>query len=221
MNEFGTAVAGVSFDLFGTLVTVEKPEDPAEAIATELESRGVSIPSDWSAAYTESHTDIPAGREHSLPKHVSAALASRSETCCPDDLRTEAVHAVMAAFDTDVRTRPGAIQAVERLATHVPVGVLSNCAVPTFAERVLNRAAIDETVFDAVVTSIGCGWRKPHPNAFETVANELDIDVDELLHVGDTPETDGRADTAGATSCLVSNVALTELTACLEARWDS
>lgn len=220
MNESETTIAGISFDLFGTLVSVEKPDDPAEAIATELESRGLSVPSDWNAAYTESHIDCPAGRERSLPDHVAAAVASRFEDDRPIDVHTEATHAVMAAFETDVQTRPGAIRAVERLGTHVPVGVLSNCAVPTLAERVLHRAAIDETAFEATVTSIECGWRKPHPNSFNAVADKLGVGINELLHVGDNPATDGCADRVGATSRLVSEVALTDLPANLEEEWD-
>ncbi|MFC6770931.1 HAD family hydrolase, partial [Halorubrum pallidum] len=43
----------VTFDLFGTLVDVAYPSDPAEVVARELESRGVDVPDDWHVAYGE------------------------------------------------------------------------------------------------------------------------------------------------------------------------
>ena len=51
----------VSFDLFGTLVTADRPADPAAAIATELEKRDIAVPEDWEDAYTEPHIDAPEG----------------------------------------------------------------------------------------------------------------------------------------------------------------
>jgi HAD superfamily hydrolase (TIGR01549 family) len=211
---------GISFDLFGTLVDVDKPDNPAEAIATHLAAQGMSVPHDWNAAYMESHLDVPDGRELSLPNHVTAALASRSESLHREEIRDDAKRAVVAAFDTGVRTRTGAVRAVATFAERMPVGVLSNCSVPNLAERVLVKSDIDETAFKAVVTSVGCGWRKPHPRAFEAIACELAVNVNNVLHVGDDPATDGRASTAGATSLLVSAVSLTDFRKCLEERWD-
>ena len=67
----------VTFDLFGTLVDVEYPSDPAEIVARELESRGVEVPDDWHVAYGERHVDAPVGAEVPLPAHVAHALDSR------------------------------------------------------------------------------------------------------------------------------------------------
>ena len=55
---------GVSFDLFGTLVTVDRPADPAAAVATELERRDVPVPDDWAAAYESLYMDLAARRTH-------------------------------------------------------------------------------------------------------------------------------------------------------------
>lgn len=46
MIEDGTEFDAVPFDLFGTLVTVGRPDEPAESIATALEEQGVSVPDD-------------------------------------------------------------------------------------------------------------------------------------------------------------------------------
>ena len=68
-------VVAVSFDLFGTLVDADLPEDPASAIAEELRARDVAVPDDWAAAYRETHVDTPEGAVVPLMAHVSAALA--------------------------------------------------------------------------------------------------------------------------------------------------
>jgi len=100
---------GVSFDLFGTLVTADRPDDPAAAVATELAKRDVTVPDDWADAYAEPHVDAPDGAEVPLPAHVSRALAS----CGVDYEHNAARRAVVAAFDPTVETKPGALEAVD------------------------------------------------------------------------------------------------------------
>ncbi|TKX77737.1 HAD family hydrolase, partial [Halorubrum sp. SD626R] len=116
----------VTFDLFGTLVEVAYPSDPAEVVARELESRGVDVPDDWHVAYGERHVDAPAGAEVPLPAHVAHALESRGVDAGGNVVR----HAVVAAFDPDVTRRDGARSAVRDVSEQGPVGLLSNCAVP-------------------------------------------------------------------------------------------
>jgi FMN phosphatase YigB (HAD superfamily) len=176
----------VTFDLFGTLVDVEYPTDPAEVVARDLESRDVAVPDDWHVAYGERHVDAPAGAETPLPAHVAAALDSRGVDA-PDNVVR---HAVVAAFDPDVTRREDALEAVRAAADRGPVGICSNCAVPELVPRTLIRAGL-RGEFDAVTTSVGCGWRKPHAKAFEAAAEALGVAPAALVHVGDDPETDG------------------------------
>ncbi|MFB6142889.1 MAG: HAD family hydrolase [Halorientalis sp.] len=194
----------VSFDLFGTLVAVERPEDPAAAVARELRDRGVSVPGDWERAYRERHVDAPAGAEVPLPAHVAAALDSRGVTPPGNAVR----RAVVAAFDPAVETRSGAAAAVDAAAERGPVGLLSNCSVPAMARRALVRSTLDRDAFDAVVTSSACGWRKPDARAFEAVADELSVPVEDLVHVGDEPATDGGVRDAGGTAILLAVTSL-------------
>ncbi len=79
----------VTFDLFGTLVDVEYPSDPAEIVARELESRGVAVPDDWHVAYGERHVDAPAGAEVPLPAHVAHALDSRGVDAAENVVRRD------------------------------------------------------------------------------------------------------------------------------------
>ena len=204
----------VSFDLFGTLVDVDIPTEPAAVVADELRARDVAVPDDFTAAYGESHVDAPEGAEVPLPAHVSAALRSRGVSVPQNAAR----RAVVAAFDPTVRTREGAVAAVEAARSRGSVGVLSNCSVPELVGRTFVRSDFDYRAFDSVVTSVGCGWRKPAPQAFEVVADGLGVAPAELVHVGDSPATDGGIEALGGTFVDVNDVPLTEFSAWLDAR---
>ena len=201
----------VSFDLFGTLVDADTPETPSKAVAAELRDRGVAVPEDFRAAYRERHIDPPAGAVVPLPAHVSAALASRGVSAPGNAAR----RAVVAAFDPAVERRASVETALEAARDRGPVGVLSNCSVPELARRALVRADL-RGAFDAVVTSVGCGWRKPDRRAFETVAGELDASVVDLVHVGDDPATDGGVTDAGGRFVGVESTPLSALETALE-----
>ncbi len=73
----------VSFDLFGTLVCVPSPSDPAAAVGDALDERGVPVPADWDDAYRERHVDAPPGaetpcRHTSRPRSGAAASTRRA-----------------------------------------------------------------------------------------------------------------------------------------------
>jgi len=209
-----------SFDLFGTLVEVPRPSDPAVAVQTELNARGIPVPEDWSDAFTEYHLDLPEGAELSLPEHTMAALASRDihpRDHVPSGALETATQAVLTAFDPgSVTTRDGATAAVDAAAEYDKVAVLSNCTVPGLVSLTLERSTLDEERFDVVVSSVECGWRKPDPRAFAAVTARLDGSFDELVHVGDDPDTDGGAANIGAKSILVPETSLTDLPTVLE-----
>ena len=194
----------VSFDCFGTLVAVDRPTNPARAVARELEARGVSVPDDWETLYAEPQVDAPANAEVPLPAHVGRALAARDVSWEENAVR----RAVIAAFDPAVETRPGAVDAVEAARQHGPVAICSNCSVPGLVSKTLLRSAIDRDAFDAIVTSTGCGWRKPAPAIFEATAEALGVDASDLVHVGDDPETDGGVRAVGGSAILLADVPL-------------
>lgn len=194
----------VTFDLFETLVTVDRLAEPSAAVATELTARDVLVPDDWHEAYREMHVDVPPGAELSLSTHVKGALDSRGITVDGETVE----RAVVAAFEPEVRTRPGALKAVAAAAHLGPVGILSNCSVPTLVPRTLERSAIDIDSFDAVVSSVDCGWRKPDERAFRAVADALDVPTTDLIHVGDDAIADGGGADVGARTLLLSDVPL-------------
>jgi FMN phosphatase YigB (HAD superfamily) len=196
----------VSFDLFGTLVEAATPPHPPPAVAAQQRDRGVAVPADWGDAYRTDHLGAPADAETPLPAHVAAALRSRGVDASDGVVR----RAVVAAFDPTVRRREGASAAVDAARESGPVGLVSNCSVPELVPRTLVRADL-RGAFDAVVTSAACGFRKPHPRPFETVAAELGVDATDLVHVGDDPRADGGIEALGGRFVDVSDTPLTTL----------
>lgn len=206
----------VSFDLFGTLVDAVRPDDPARAVARELGERGVAVPDDWSDVYRERHVEAPEGAEVPLPAHVARALASRGVDAPNNAPR----RAVVAAFDPDVTTRRGASEAVAAAAERAPVAICSNCSVPELVARTLIRSTVNRSQFDAVVASVGCGWRKPGARIFETTADRLGVAPDALIHVGDDPATDGGVEGVGGRFVDVSERPLADLPVALASEVD-
>lgn len=202
----------VTFDLFGTLVSAPKPADPADDIAAELDARGVAVPDGWTGAYYTPQIDAPAGAEIPLPAHVGAALRA----CGIDAPANAARRATVAAFDPEVHTREGAGEAVVAARERGPVGVLSNCSVPELVGRTLIRSDLDRGTFDAIVSSVGCGWRKPHPEAFAAVADGLNCRVEDLIHVGDSPDADGGIEACGGRGIVIDGATLADVPGLLE-----
>lgn len=201
----------VSFDLFGTLVVADRPDEPWDAVADSLTERGVGVPDDWETAYRSAHREYDRGREAPLDEHVRLALTSRGVEVTAATAR----EAVLAAFDGPVTRRDGARDALVAAADRGSVAVCSNCSVPGLVERTLARTALAGETLDAVVTSVDAGWRKPHPRIFEATADALDAPLSALVHVGDDARTDGGADRAGARSVLLADTPLSTVTALL------
>lgn len=208
------AASAVSFDLFGTLVSVTKRVSPATEVRRALEDNGIDVPADWSDRYSTRYIDRAPGAEIGLVHHVRAALGAAGRPVQEDAVR----QAVIEAFDPAVETCPGAPEAVATLADRAPVAILSNCSVPEIAERAVERSSLDRSTFAAVVTSEGCGWRKPDARAFRAVASAVGVDPAALLHVGDDPVADTGLEQLGGTAVLVDEVPLRRIPAALEDR---
>lgn len=189
--------------MYGTLVDIDRPDKPWAAVADELAARDVRVPTDWETAYRSSHIETEALAEVSLVDHTVAALESRDVYA---DVSV-VFDALLAAFDGPVDPKDGAAAAVEAAAARGAIGILSNCSLPGLVESSIRRADLPVD-FDAVITSVGCGWRKPHDRAFDAVASALGCRTDNLIHIGDDARADGGGQTAGVTVILTDQTPL-------------
>lgn len=209
-----SAPGAISFDLFGTLVTVDRPTEPGRAIARALAARGVSVPDTWHDAFRQSDASHDPWRERSLTAHVADTLAVTGASIDPGICAS----AVQEAVDVPVRTREGAHRVVTAAARRGPVGILSNCSVDGLVERVIERADLPLTASTATVSSVDLGWRKPHPLPFRVMADRLGVAPSALVHVGDDPHADRGIAAVGGTALLVSEHSLQSIARRLEER---
>ena len=81
------------------------------------------------------------------------------------------------------------VAAVERVAAHYRVGLLSN-----FDDTRCGREVFDDTgvahLFEAVIISAEIGLRKPNPQIYRRMLEMLRLDASAVLFVGDTPRED-------------------------------
>jgi HAD superfamily hydrolase (TIGR01549 family) len=88
------------------------------------------------------------------------------------------------AFVESIQAEPRIVALLERLASRLELGVLSN-----YPSGRAIRASLEETGIArhlrAVVVSGDVGYVKPHSLPFRTILAELGVDASEVVHVGD------------------------------------
>lgn len=84
---------------------------------------------------------------------------------------------------------PGIPQVLGRLKGKVKLAALSNTRSHLLIEKTLEHLGVRE-VFDPLVTSAGCGWRKPRPRIFQEVLTLWKLPAEQLVMVGDSPTKD-------------------------------
>jgi len=107
-----------------------------------------------------------------------------------------AIERFFGYFAREAEARPDALIALKQLACRgIRYGVLSNVPYGMPHESVLrdlDRCGLLSRL-PLVLTSVRCGWRKPHPRPYRQLAQALGVKVQELVFVGDE-----RVDVEGA-----------------------
>ena len=84
---------------------------------------------------------------------------------------------------------PGILEVIDRLKGRVELGVVSNTRSHLLIEKTLEHLGVRE-VFDPLVTSPDCGWRKPSPHIFREVLTLWKLPAEQIVMVGDSPTKD-------------------------------
>ncbi len=127
------------------------------------------------------------------------------------ELVRELLDLMHAEVRREVAARPGAIELVERLRGHVPLGLASNS--PRFlVDEALRSAGLDDA-FDAVVTSDDVERPKPEPDLYLLACQRLGAAPGETLALEDSPSGVAAAKAAGLDCIAVPQYAETDVSA--------
>jgi putative hydrolase of the HAD superfamily len=191
-------IDAIGFDLFNTLVTVERP-CLGEAVGRLLHSlREGGLPVE-DQAFKQAHKEAAIrffglaqkeGRETHNRFWISAALESLGYDVPPDDPRiSAAVDAYFSAFFDYGRLIPGTLEMLTAVQGKYRLGLLSNFTHAPAAMRLLDLMGL-APFFSTVVISGAVGYRKPHPLVFERLVEGLGVQPGRVLFIGDDPEPD-------------------------------
>jgi len=178
----------VLFDLDDTLV----PQAPWLAGAWEaVADAGARLGADRDALYESLVVVASEGSDRG--RVIDRAL----ERCGASAPVQPLVEAFWAFRPGPVPCYPGVFEAVTRLATLVPVGIVTDGHVGTQRAKIAASGLAE--VMDVVVCSdeLGRDRRKPHPAPFRRALELLGAAPDTVVFVGDRPDKD----VAGAQGC--------------------
>jgi len=191
-------IAGIGFDLFNTLITVDAPalEKGLDRLIRSLLKSGFAFDNDtFRVAYQEAalrfvqeaHRD---GRETHNSFWISAALQSQGYHVPPDDSCIAlGVDAYFSAFLEHCHLIPGTAEMLETLKARYRLGLLSNFTHAPAARKIIELVGLTP-FFEVVLISGELGYRKPHPSVFRRLIESLEVHGSQILYVGDDPEPD-------------------------------
>ena len=133
-----------------------------------------------------------------------AALIEQMEVDRDPELVDALTNTHMDALREQVAVLDHHPEVMGALRQRVPLALCSNFSHSETALRVLAQAGLHEFL-DVVGISDAIGVRKPRPEIFEWVLEQLGVAPDEILHVGDNLS----ADVAGAASLGIPTVWIT------------
>jgi putative hydrolase of the HAD superfamily len=186
----------VTVDGFGTLVRLL---DPVPALAGALRDRGIErshrVVRDAFAA------EVAYYRPHAVAGRDPESLAALRLKCAGVFLDAAGADLEPAAFVGSFMTAiafepmPGALEAVAALrARGLELAVISNWDIGLEEHLELIGAA---PLFSTIVTSAEAGAAKPDPAIFRLALERLGVEASRTLHVGDEPEDEEGACSAG------------------------
>lgn len=191
-------IRAVAFDLFNTLITVDMPSrySSIDRLLDSLQAQGVAVHAD---DFMPVYRDVAkgfvseaerSGKETYNGQWISTTLQRLGIDMQPQDPRVaQAVEAYFSAFVENARPLPGTADMLAALKPHYRLGLLSNLTYGPAARQILDHVNLS-VYFDVLLVSGDLGYRKPHPQAFQTLIAALDVPPATIVFVGDDPRTD-------------------------------
>jgi putative hydrolase of the HAD superfamily len=198
-----TRVAAVTFDVMGTLVTIEPP---APRLQQSL-ARRLGLVVELSRCEAGMRAEMRHYRAHCTAAHDAPTLATLRLECAgllADALALDVSGAELLPSLTDAivfRAYDDALPALSELAAAgIRLAVVANWDVSL--TDVLARLGLAGP-FAAVVTAASVGAAKPAAKPFLAALERLGVDAGQTVHVGDDPVTDVAGARAAGLSALL------------------
>lgn len=205
-------IKAVGFDFFGTLVDAEADwEDCVRSMCGQLRDCGYELSDDdFISCYLEVAAEHRKKRRKALievSNYVWVADALRRMNFEAEPSSPYVVSAVERYFSTwRLTVALDAHDVLGRLHGRFKIALVSNFTDSAYLRRCLEGLGI-EGFFDSVIVSETVGWRKPHPEIFETFLELTGTMADEAVFIGDDPISDIK----GAKNLGIKTVLLAKL----------
>ena len=199
-------IRAVSFDLWDTIVVDDSDEDERaalglrskhderrallhravpncsfEAVIASCDAVDVEFRHAWKVEYTNWTVDY---RLRRVFKHLGANPS--------EEAIAQAVHGwEIMELDHSPRLIDGAAETIAKLASRYPLAICSDAIVSpgTVLRRLLAKHGVKEH-FSSFAFSDEVGRSKPHRSMFDTAAQGLGVEVQEMVHIGDRHSND-------------------------------
>lgn len=156
-------------------------------IKLDAEALAVAIVDAQKSAQTAAHQNLA---EYQMRDVIAAALQAIEAPKRAESLISGAVRAYFSPSEAAHGLIPGVIEVLKKLkAQNLKLALLSNAPDDALVQRLINRYGLRQ-YFSPVFSSAGLGWAKPDARAFSIIADRWGLSPQEIVMVGDTPQTD-------------------------------
>jgi len=194
-------IKGIIFDMGGTLLQfvgdVHRLKTKRTAnVAHFFHKKRIKLDAEaFATAIIEAQKQAQESAHQSLEEYqmrdvIVKALQAIEAPKRAEGLVAGAVRAYFEPSEAMHEQIPGAIEVVKALyAQGIKLALLSNAPDDALVQRLINRYGL-RPYFSPVFSSAGLGWAKPNPQAFLFIAKRWGLNPQEIVVVGDTPQTD-------------------------------
>jgi len=185
-------ISHLIFDFFGTLVTRPAHFNGVQAHRNSwllLKTAGLEMDySQFLCLLTETSSQL--GEQHQPDLREYSIEALIEQFCCQHlsdaspSLQRQLVNCYVSEWSVRVQHPLEVAAMLHRLQGHYRLAIICNCHHQPIIDFHLKRLGVDD-LFDAVITSVETGWRKPHPAIFEAALQQLDCAPQDCLFIGD------------------------------------
>jgi len=186
-------VKAIAFDLFDTLITLKQPAvgTALDRLCHALTEQGIEFNRElFNTAYVKiARKQFLEAKESGVETHnrfwLSDTFAEQGVEIDPHDERLEsAIRNYFYSFVEFAAVVPGTFEMLEIVTRHYKVGLLSNFTDGPGARNILEVLGLSD-YFSPALISGELGYRKPHENVFNSLAEGLETAHQHIVYVGD------------------------------------